>query len=372
MEQGKIATRQFTILVCMFIVGSSILLVPAALATHAKQDAWISACLGVAIGLLIVAMLCAAGSRFRALTLVEACKALLGSRFGSAVALLVIVHSFLLSVFMLRYIGDFMATQIMPETPVQAIHILFIALVVLACKYGLETFARSAEIFLPWIVLFLVALALFVAPQIKADNLMPVLENGFAPVVKGTLPLIGIPYLELVLFLMIYPYVDNAAGRGRAFLLGGAIGGAVIILITFLTVSVLGPYLTVRNIYPSFALTKKINVGQFLQRVEALLAITWFLTIFFKTTVTFYATALGLAQLLKLKRYQSVLVPLAFLAAIFAVIVYPNIVYGIRFSGAIWTPYAAVFGLALPLLLLAASAIRKLAGRDPGNTNPSG
>lgn len=363
MEHGKIAARQFMILVVMFIIGSSILLVPAALGAQAKQDAWMSAIVGVAIGLGIIVLLSAVGNRLPSLSLVEACKVLLGKWLGTAVAVLFVIHSFFLAVFMLRYIGDFMATQIMPETPVEAIHIVFIILVIMASKYGLETFARSAEIFLPWVLLFLIVLTLFVLPQMQVDNLMPVMQKGFAPVLKGSLPLIGIPYLELVLFLMIYPHVDDASKRRRAFLLGGAIGGSMIILVTILTLSVLGPYLTVRNIYPSFALTKKINIGQFLQRIEALLAITWFLTIFFKTTVTFYVSALGFAQIFKLKRYQSVLAPLGFLTAIYALIVYPDVVYGIRFAGTIWTPYAAVFGLLLPLVLLGIAMLRKIGGR---------
>ncbi|WP_176706764.1 GerAB/ArcD/ProY family transporter [Paenibacillus hemerocallicola] len=362
MEQGKIAPRQFTILVIMFIIGSSILLVPAALGAQAKQDAWISAILGVAVGLGIIVLLAAAGSRLPSASLTESLKGLLGKWLGTVVAIFFVIHAFLLSVFMLRYIGDFMATQIMPETPVEAIHIVFIILVIMAAKHGLETFTRSAEIFLPWVLIFLFILTLFVLPQMKLDNLLPIMHNGFAPVLKGSLPLIGIPYLELVLLLMVYPHVDDPSKRTRAFLLGGTIGGILIILITVLTLSVLGPYLTVRNIYPSFALTKKINIGSFLQRIEALLAITWFLTIYFKTTVTFYVTAVGIAQIFKLKRYQSVLAPLGFLAAIYALIVYPDIVYGIRFAGTIWTPYAAVFGLLLPLVLLGIAMLRKIGG----------
>jgi spore germination protein KB len=86
------------------------------------------------------------------------------------------------------------------------------------------------------------------------------------------------------------------------------------------------------------------------------------LTIFFKTTVTFYVSALGLAQIFKLKRYQSVLAPLGFLTAIYALIVYPDIIYGIRFAGTIWSPYAAVFVLLLPLVLLGVAMLRTIGG----------
>ncbi|GAA3411419.1 endospore germination permease [Paenibacillus hodogayensis] len=369
MEQGRIAERQFTILVVMFIIGSSILLIPAAIAIHAKQDAWLSAIIGVVEGLAIIGLLHLVGKELPSPLLVESFKLLLGKWIGTLVSILFVLHAFFLTVFMIRYIGDFMATQIMPETPVEAIHIVFILLVILASRYGLETLARSAEVFLPWVLLFVIVLSLFVLPQLNGQNLLPVIKDGMSPVLKGTLPLLGIPFLELVLFLMLYPNVDGGRRRGRAFMIGGAIGGLLIIVITFMTIAVLGPYLTVRNIYPSFALTKQINIGQFLQRIEALLAITWFLTIFYKTTVCFHVSALGIAQVLKLKSYKTVVLPLGFLIVVYASIVYPNIVYGNQFAGMIWTPYASVPGLALPLILLAVIALRKkVRGRRGGKT----
>ena len=52
LENGKIAARQFAMLVFMFTAGSSLLLAPAMLATPAKQDAWLAGILGVGAGLL--------------------------------------------------------------------------------------------------------------------------------------------------------------------------------------------------------------------------------------------------------------------------------------------------------------------------------
>ncbi|NRF90612.1 GerAB/ArcD/ProY family transporter [Paenibacillus frigoriresistens] len=45
MENGIIGIRQFTILVTLFTVGSSILISPASLTAEAKQNGWIAAIL---------------------------------------------------------------------------------------------------------------------------------------------------------------------------------------------------------------------------------------------------------------------------------------------------------------------------------------
>jgi spore germination protein KB len=47
----------------------------------------------------------------------------------------------------LFYVGNFMTTQVIPEMPIEAIHILFAGIVVMGLRLGLETIVRAAEIF---------------------------------------------------------------------------------------------------------------------------------------------------------------------------------------------------------------------------------
>lgn len=365
MENGKIAIRQFIVLVTMFVIGSSILLVPAALAVDAKQDAWISAIVGTSVGLLLIVMLGKLAGRFPDMTLVQMSEWLLGKWLGKLVGLSYFVFAFLLSVFMLRYIGDFMTSQMMTETPIEAIHILFLTIVVMGVLLGLETYTRTAEIMFPWVTLFFVTLAILVAPQFQSQFIQPVLAHGIKPVLRGSFPLIGIPFLEVVLLLMLMPSVAEPKRRLKGFLIGGCIGGMLIFGVTIVSILVLGPEMTVRDIYPSYVLTKKINIGHFLQRIEAILAVVWFFTIYFKLTITFYVSALILAQVLGLPRIRPLVMPLALHVLVLALVVYPNIMYGIQFAGKMWTPFAMTFGLALPLLLLAVSFIRRRKSAPP-------
>ncbi len=363
MNDAKISVRQFTILVMMFTIGSSILLVPSALSVHAKQDAWLSAIVGTLAGLLIIALLNAIVRRYPDLTFTECIEKLLGRWIGKCFSLLYVIYAFLLSVVLLRYIGDFITTQMMPETPIESILILFLIVVIIAVNLGIETLARAAELFFPWIILLLVLIIVFVMPQINFKFIQPVLANGIRPIVHGSLPLIGIPFMELVLLLMITPRIKTPDKVGGAFLLGGAIGSAILIAFTLMSILVLGPFLSAMHIYPSFTLTKKINIGDFFQRIEAILAVVWFLTIFFKLTLTYYALAEGLARLLGLSSHRRMLGPLGIICFIYALIIYPNVMYGIKFAGSYWTLFATTYGLLLPLLLLIVSFFRK--GRSP-------
>src|SRR5690606_21640097 len=109
-----------------------------------------------------------------------------------------------------------------------------------------------AELFFPWTLLLLALIMGLVIPQIDFSFIQPVLENGLKPVLHGSLPLIGIPFLELSLLLVVTPRIRTPDKTGKAFLLGGVIGGSMLILSTIMSILVLGPQLSAIHIYPSF------------------------------------------------------------------------------------------------------------------------
>jgi spore germination protein KB len=182
--------------------------------------------------------------------------------------------------------------------------------------------------------------------------------EGIKPIFRGVLHFLGLPFLELVVFLMIFPYVMKNQKAGKNFLQGTLYGGMILIIINLMAISVLGADITSRQIFPTYILAKGINVGHFFQRVEAIIAGIWFLTIYIKITICFYSTALGLSQVLKLKDYRFLTLPLGMILLVLSLVASPNIIYFQTFLLKIWTPYSLTFGLFLPLLLLSVSMIK--------------
>lgn len=359
LEHGKISIRQFKLLVTIFTIGSSILVVPSGLAAEAKQDAWIAAIVGLLLSMPLIYLYNALGCRFPKLTLAEYSEQILGKWVGKLVSLLFMGYFFLVTALLLREIGDFMTTQIYPETPIAFIEILFLAVVIMAVRYGLEPLTRACEIFLPWILLLCVVLFVFLSPNMKFHNMQPVLEDGIKPLLRAVYSLMGLPFLELAVFLMIVPYVNRPSAVKKAFYGGTLAGGIVIVLITLLSILVIGADLTHRQLYPSYALAQTINVGGFFQRVEAMMAAIWLLTIFFKLTVCFYASLLGFAQTLRLKDYRFLTLPFGMLTLVLSIAAIPSTTYFNNFVARMWTPFSLTFGLFLPLVLLGVHSLQK-------------
>lgn len=361
MNIQRISARQFMMLVILYSIGSSILLIPSSQAHFAKQDGWIATIAGCVIGLLLIRLYMAVGNLSPRQNLFQLTETIFGRWIGKFVALLLLATLFLGGpAAVLFNLGEFMTTQIMPATPLPSISILFAIILVVGVRLGLEVLARTAEVLVPWFFLLFLILVLFITPELEPDHLKPVLEDGFKPLGPAILTFLSIASLPLVVLLLIFPASVNQQEDARAaFWKGYLVGGAVMFGIVLICIMVLGPDLAARSIYPSYTVARKINVGNFLQRIEAVMAFMWLITLYFRMALYLYAMAVGLAQIFNLKDYRPLVLPLGLLLVTFSLSVYPNTVYGQNSDIHTWVPYALTIGLLYPLALLAVAGLRR-------------
>ncbi|GLB61817.1 GerAB/ArcD/ProY family transporter [Cytobacillus sp. NCCP-133] len=360
MERQKISVRQFRVLVILFTIGTSILIVPSVLASEAKQDAWIAAILGMGFSLLVILLYNKLGLMFPNMTIVQMNQKVFGKWLGKAISLLFFSMAFLYSSALLFYTGNFFIIEIMPETPIEATVVLMGAIMVMAVRQGLETFARSAELFFLIFFLLFFFLIFSVVPEIEFKNLQPIFEVEFKPLLRGSIFLVVTSTINAVVLLMVFPTDVNQPKKAqKSFLIGTLIGGLVMIIITLLSILVLGPYLSEKLVYPGYELGKQINIGNFITRMEAIMAAMWMITIYYKLVLYFYASVLGFTQILNMKDFRPFTLPLGMIAIVLSLVVYPNVAYIQEWDIETANPYSLTVGLFFPLVLLAVAAFRK-------------
>jgi spore germination protein KB len=358
LDNGKISSRQYSALIALYVIGSAILNVPSMIAGIAKQDSWIAALLALVVVLLILPMYIQLGNRFSHENFTWYLEKVLGKWLGKIVALLFFVSfPFLIAVLSLRNLGDFMTIQIMPETPIQAIHIFFVIIVIMGVRLGLEPMARSAEIFFPVVIFLFLIFVLLISPQIHIENVQPILERGLQPVINGSLIFIGYPLLEPIILITLFPMVKSTDRNGRALFTGIIIAAIVLIAFTTLSILVLGPSVA-SNAYPSYALAKYISIAHFLERIEVIIAVIWFITLFVRLSLLVYITVLGIAQTLNLKEYRFLTLPISIILVIFSQVVFPNTAYFMEFTP-IWTIHSLIMGFLFPCILWILGSFKK-------------
>lgn len=362
----KVTLRQFNLLMILFIIGTSILLSPASLANFAGNDAWLSAILSVGLGMIIVILFWMISRQFPNSNLVDISEQVLGKWIGKTLSLLFACFSLLSAATVLWVIGNFLVTQIMPATPMMFLHFLLMASVVYGVLLGIEVICRTAEIFFPYIVTLLMIIFFFSIPSVEIDQIRPLLDKGFKPVLEGALFDISVSMLPLIVLFMFYPKL--VTDKNRAFpkvLISYLIAGGFIVAITFITTTVLGVKITANQTYPTYVVAKSLNVEGLIQRAEVVIAVSWLLTIFFKLSLYFYASVTVLAQTLNLTTYRTITVPMGMLTVALSVIVYPSTTYANEWNESTWLWFALTFGIAYPLLLSFIGRIRGIKGKKP-------
>ncbi|WP_173186339.1 GerAB/ArcD/ProY family transporter [Paenibacillus alginolyticus] len=121
---------------------------------------------------------------------------------------------------------------------------------------------------------------------------------------------------------------------------------------------VMGPDQSSRQVYATYALAKKISVGNFLQRIEVTVAFLWFISIYFKLTLYFHVAIKGIASLFQTPNYKSFTTPIGFIVTVLSLVVYPNVAYTHQWDILTWVPLTFCFGFVYPLLLIGLSYMR--------------
>ncbi|MFJ8090273.1 endospore germination permease [Lysinibacillus sp. NPDC095746] len=369
MEKEIISSRQFMIITLLSSIGTAILISPASVTSEAKQDAWIAAIISVVLSLLLIKLFVTVGKRTPTLTFVEANEKILGRFFGKITSIGFIILSFLSAGELLYFIGIFMKTEIMPETPTMAFAFLFSIIIIYAAFLGIEVFARSTEILFAMFILIFILFVVCISPSVHMENLQPIMEAPTKSLFFSIIRLMGIFSFPLVILLMIFPSSVNVhESAQKAFYIGTILGGIVLIAIITLAILVLGPANTASRTFPSYSLAQRISIGNFLQRIEVIMATMWIISIYIKTFMFFYAGVIGIAQICKINNHRPLIFPFGMIILGLSQIVHPNIIHSEIYNREIWPIFSFFFAILLPLVLLLVAKIRKINGNQGNNS----
>ncbi|MDR6549950.1 endospore germination permease [Paenibacillus qinlingensis] len=351
-DNATISVRQFTILIILGVIGDSILIMPTILATAAKQDAWLSVLLAIFLGFLTGCIFAGIANILRRRRLFNLIRLHVGVWIGSLIVLLFLFEFYMCLLTLLSEMSQFMTTQLMPETPINAIIAVFILVIIIAYRYGVEAFARMGELLFPVFILLFLILFVLLLPQVDFANLRPIAVEGIGPIWRGAIMAFATAFSEMVVLLMLVPNVTGSTALTKPILTGYAIGGAILFVIVILCVLVLGPNLMETKFYPTFVLAQKITIGHFLERLEAVMAFLWFISVFYKTLLIFFALTSGLAELFQLKQSHMLTIPISMLLLVGTVAGTPNITQYNAILESYYTWFDLTFCIVIPAIVL--------------------
>ncbi|MGP3560297.1 GerAB/ArcD/ProY family transporter [Geobacillus sp. BK01] len=360
MERVKVNARQMFVLIVLFEHGSAIVI---PLGVSAKQDVWIAILLSLALGLLLFFVYRRLFEYYPNEPLTAYMQHIVGAPLGKLLAVVYITYFLYIAARVLRDFGELLLTFAYPETPLFVLNAIMALAIMYGAYKGFEVLVRTGELFLT--VLYFLAFAgfalVFVSGLVDVTQLQPVLEEGWRRVWKTVFTeTLYVPFGEMIVFTMLFPYLNNPVKVGRVGITGMVLTGLNLAIISAINMAVLGPDAASRSSFPLLDTIRRVQVAHFLERLDVFFMIALIIGGFFKVSVFFYAGVVGAANLFGVSSHQRLVYPLGLLVLLLSVAIASSYAEHIHEGLKIVTFYLHIpLQIIIPVLLLVIAVIRR-------------
>ena len=369
MPGEKIANRQLFFILFMIRCNIAVAFLPVLTTADAYQDAWISAIVQFFPAALLLLFFGGLEPRYPDLTMAQYSEKLLGRWTGKALTLTILWAFLHMASVEVRIYADMLVTVFLPDTPLLFLITAMVIVSAAAAYSGIEVIGRAADLLFPLYLLMIIGSLLLPLPLLKSMlyNLEPVFARGVGPVLRGAVTPAAVTAQFLTL-TMLLPFLTQPKKGLRSAL--GALAGssAILIPISLVTAAILGPSPAARALFPFFKMVRAVALSEFIERIEALAVFAWGLGLFVEVAAYLFCGARGLSQVLGLKDYRPLILPLAVIWIVLGVHVSKNAFQLLLFfKPAFFAPYALALMILPFALLWAAHLFRQFSGRRSGD-----
>ncbi|MDM5223412.1 spore germination protein [Peribacillus sp. NJ11] len=354
--KDQITTPQAAVIVINYILGTRLLTLPRSSTVKVHTpDVWISVILGGVITIMAGVIMVKLSQRFPEKTFYQYSNEIVGKWMGRLHSLAIIFYFLTTSGFQILAMAEVIKYLLLEGTPTWAIMMIFMWVGLYLIIGGINPIARLFEIILPLTVILFLVVTFMSFKIFEIDNLRPVLGEGVIPVLKGV-KTTALAFTGPEIMLLLIPFMNQPKKAVKVLLVGVFIPLMFYVITVVMVIGALSVDGVLTRTWPTLDLIRSFEVaGLIFERFESLLLVVWIMQIFATFTITFYAAALGLAQLSKksIHPFMFGLLPILYIIAMIP----KNINDLFKLGDIIGNVALFLFGL-LPLLLLIISRVK--------------
>lgn len=183
--EKQITSMQLFCLIIIVGLVSSVLTLPQVLAAEAGRDMWLSALLGFAAFFAVFFAVVRICKLNPGADLYTAAKESLGAVGAKIIYALLALFFAFKTLMLFCETESFCSARLYGSLPWYLYALVFGGVAVFMAVRGLKTIARCGELFIAFIIAALLVCTISAAGQMEPARVLPVAENGFAPVFKG-------------------------------------------------------------------------------------------------------------------------------------------------------------------------------------------
>ena len=363
LENGEITKTQLTFLLYGFL--QSMILTVGFTFSITKQSTWLVVIIAAVISLLTALMYVSIARKFLGDNLIQINDTVFGPYLGKLISALYIWFFFQTMIHCIYFFNSFWTIYIMPNTPRIVFLIMFGFICAMAVRKGIEVIARCSFLLVCLVVFATVLVTVFSIGNMDMSNLLPVFDASFKDFVQSTHIMVTIPFCDMVVFLMILPYTSQKQEIKKPVLVGICLSAIHLLVVVLRDILVLGPKILTSE-SASFAVTRQINIAGVITRMDILIALALIFTVFIKVTIFYYATALSVAEMFKLRTYRPLVIPIGITAMVIASTLYSSDMQQVYAAKFVWPFNATVYEFLIPMVTWIIILIRRLPKKKRG------
>ena len=348
--KDRITTSQAVVIIVNYILGTGILTLPRASVEKVKTpDVWLSVILGGILAMISGVIMVKLSQQFPEKTFYQYSQDIVGKWIGRLLSFLIIGYFLTTSAFQIRSMAEVISFFLLEGTPTWAIVMPFMWIGLYLIMSGINSIARMFEIIFPITVFIFLIISFMSIGIFEIDNLRPVLGLGIKPVLDG-IKTTSLAYTGPEIMLILLVFMEQRKKAVKAILVGISIPLVFYVITVVMVIGALSIDGVVTRTWPTIDLMRSFEIsGLIFERFESLLLVIWIMQIFATYTISYYAAALGLAQLFKKSIHPFIfaLIPIIYIIAMTS----KNINDLLKLGDMLGNAALFLFGL-LPLLLL--------------------
>lgn len=356
----KITEKEAICIVVLFILGSNIVV---GSGLNVQNDNWIAGIFGVAYFIPFALIYARVQSLYKGHGLTEITSLLFGKVVGIIIIIIYTWYSLHVGALVFRNFSEFVNITTLNETPIIAIMLSFSLIIIAAARLGIEVIGRISTYALPVVIIILVFMEILSINQMNFNYIKPVFVNGFSKIARAGFSAFTFPFGETVVFLGVFYSLRKKDSTYKVYIIGLIIASLILVTLILLNTFILGP--VINDFYfPSYASFSRIQLGNFLQRMEGTISVSYAITCFIKASVCLFVACKGISSVFNLTDYRVITIQTGLIMTYLAYILYENTV-AMENWVLIYEYYSIPFQIVIPLIIWVWAELKNRISKNP-------
>lgn len=295
----NISSMEYNSLVWFLIRAGYIGVSISSLIAISGRDSWLSGIIALILGLIPIFIFSYLRNYDSKMNICDLNMHLFGG-FGKFVNIVLALGVFFVAQIAFLDMTYFINSQFLYKTPIWVISIVFIIPLVYSLFKGINAVSRTSLLMFYVVIAVIIFIILGIVSGVELGNLKPVFTADSGSILHGALILVAYNVLPLF-FLLIIPKYKLTGYSSKKSLVFYFLAMLSLINAAFMTIGIFGLELSLLYEYPEFHLLKKVQIGDFIDRMESILSMEWILALFVLLMIAVYFVSRTFEQTFKPK-----------------------------------------------------------------------